>query len=96
MYEFNGSILLSGKIVDEDAHAKSARTDPQIDREYFMNNPGEVFRLREASQLEKRAYGLEGSPTAITEVKLETDGVLFRTRRLTWDPARGKRPPTKW
>lgn len=94
MCKISSNILLSGNIVDAVAHVESSRIDPQIDRGFFMNHPEKVFYKRDASHLEKQAYGLVGSKTAITEVKLESDGKVFWTRRLTWDPAKGKRPTT--
>lgn len=92
----NVTIHISNTIHDHEAHRMSLQTDPVKDREKFANSPGMLQFVRPASLYEKMAYGLKGSNTAITEVSLvqRSPGVVG-TARLTWDPAKGKRPSSE-
>jgi len=86
--------FLKGNLLNKDAHRKSAEIDPRIDMAYFQTNPLTRYRERPASNDERKAYGFGDSPTAITEVSLINYGGLCAIHRLTWDPAKGKRPTT--
>ena len=93
MTSFDVHLHLSDTIRNRDAHHKSNLVDVERDRKTLEANGFQDF-IREASQLERKAYALGSSPTAITEVALvEVDGNVC-LHRLTWDPEKGKRPRT--
>ena len=91
MTNFDVHLHLSDTIEDPAAHHESNVVDIRRDRKTLDSNGGQGF-VREASRLERQAYDLGDSPTAITEVSLvEVDGQVG-LHRLTWDPAKGRRP----
>ena len=85
---------LSDTTRDRDAHIQSARIDVAQDRRAFLAMPEIKNFVRMASHLERLAYGLGDSPTAITEVSLVEVNGRLGIHRLSWDPAKRKRPKT--
>ena len=63
------SVVYFDKIVDVEAAQASCETDPILDREWFLQNPGVALRTRPASLMEKRSVGIGTSKTAFTVVK---------------------------
>lgn len=94
MEEITVNMNLAGTIVDAEAHQLSGVVDVAIDRLILAENPGTERYCRPATELERVAYGMGDSPTAITDVTEVVVHGQVAIHRLTWDPAQGKRPRT--